>query len=162
MISKKELMRWLATIPEDADVSIDDGGLNLVVIGETEDTYLEVGGIPEKEPDDATIRASIHSDDYNMDENFNAVAWFRQASDDEIQALAEIGWRGDRPADEVGLFFSKQDGHPAALVIAYVTVRRRAGADMGFEVVVDHADALEWVRVARPALFEKIIKLLGK
>ena len=59
MIDKQELIRWLNTLPEDADVAIDEGGLTLVEVefipnhnpdyqGPYEETgaYLEVGGIP--------------------------------------------------------------------------------------------------------------------
>lgn len=42
----KEVKRWLETIPDREEVAIDDGGLCLVVVNH-ENTYLEVGGIPE-------------------------------------------------------------------------------------------------------------------
>ncbi len=52
MMSKKQLERWLKTLPKDANIAIDDGGLSLVEIDEdlkeTGD-YLEIGGKPEDE-----------------------------------------------------------------------------------------------------------------
>lgn len=48
-ISAKEVIRWLRTLDQDAEIAIDDGGLTLVEIdGEA---YLEVGGFPD--PDEA-------------------------------------------------------------------------------------------------------------
>jgi len=63
MMSKKEIERWLSTLPEDADVAIDEGGLSLVEInanGSQGHAYMEVGGIPdegdeeEEGPDDGS------------------------------------------------------------------------------------------------------------
>jgi hypothetical protein len=39
------IKRWLATLPEDAEIGVDGGGLTLVVDGD--DSYLEVGGMPD-------------------------------------------------------------------------------------------------------------------
>ena len=38
---------WLATLGDDAEVAIDDGGLMLVLV-DNPDVYLEVGGVPRK------------------------------------------------------------------------------------------------------------------
>jgi hypothetical protein len=40
-----ELIQWLNTLPQDAEIWIDEGGLSL----EGEDFYYEVGGEPEDE-----------------------------------------------------------------------------------------------------------------
>lgn len=40
-----ELTHWLETVPKEAEVGIDDGGLSLQVVGSPL-TYLEVGGLP--------------------------------------------------------------------------------------------------------------------
>ena len=45
MMTKQEISAWLETLPEGAEVGIDDGGLCLLVLGSEE--YLEVGGLPE-------------------------------------------------------------------------------------------------------------------
>jgi len=44
-IPVSELRRWLETIPNDEEVGIDDDGLSLQVVGDSQ-TYLEVGGLP--------------------------------------------------------------------------------------------------------------------
>ena len=45
MLSNLALKNWLATLPDDAQVGVDEGGLNLVVFGDGE-YYLELGGLP--------------------------------------------------------------------------------------------------------------------
>lgn len=56
MMGKKEIERWLSTLPDDANVAIDEGGLNLVEVdddGNEGEAYIEVGGIPlDDEPED--------------------------------------------------------------------------------------------------------------
>ena len=47
MIEKNELIRWLNTLPEGAEVGVDDGGLTLRVSNES--AYLEVGGLEQPE-----------------------------------------------------------------------------------------------------------------
>lgn len=46
----KVVKAWLATVKDDEDVAIDEGGLTLVVVGG--DAYLEVGGDPTGGDDD--------------------------------------------------------------------------------------------------------------
>ena len=48
-IDVNELIRWLRTLPDDADVAIDEGGLTLVEV--EGDAYMEVGGLPNDEID---------------------------------------------------------------------------------------------------------------
>lgn len=43
MITAKELKRWINTLPKDAQVYVDDGGLTLLVDVDSE-AYLEIGG----------------------------------------------------------------------------------------------------------------------
>ena len=50
MMKAREIKEWLDTLNPDADVSIDDGGLALIVVGQ-EGAYCEVGGVPEPERD---------------------------------------------------------------------------------------------------------------
>lgn len=56
MMPKKELERWLSTLPEDADVAIDEGGLTIVEVnpdGSQGEAYLEVGMMPEEEQEES-------------------------------------------------------------------------------------------------------------
>ena len=52
MMEKKEIEIWLATLPDNANVAIDEGGLALVEVGDDgieTDAYLEVGLTPREE-----------------------------------------------------------------------------------------------------------------
>lgn len=52
MISVSELLDWVATLPLNHNVAIDEGGLTLVEVDlelKTTEAYLEVGGEPENE-----------------------------------------------------------------------------------------------------------------
>lgn len=46
MMYASEISEWLATLPADAAIGVDDGGLVLRVEGESH-IYLEIGGMPE-------------------------------------------------------------------------------------------------------------------
>lgn len=48
MMPKREVQEWLDSLPDDAEISIDDGGLCLVTDAESS-SYLEIGGLPEEE-----------------------------------------------------------------------------------------------------------------
>jgi hypothetical protein len=53
MMTKRQIWRWLNTLPPDAQVGIDEGGLALQEWNG--EAYLEVGGLPEEEGyEDAT------------------------------------------------------------------------------------------------------------
>jgi hypothetical protein len=45
-IDKSELMNWLESVPDDALVAIDEGGLALVVVDREDSHWIEVGGNP--------------------------------------------------------------------------------------------------------------------
>jgi hypothetical protein len=47
MMNMKDVRDWLNTLPEDAVIGIDEGGLSLQMLGGEE--YLELGGLPEDE-----------------------------------------------------------------------------------------------------------------
>lgn len=51
MVTNDELGSWLAGLPDDAHVGVNEGGLVLLVLEDPEN-YLEIGGMPEgfKEP----------------------------------------------------------------------------------------------------------------
>lgn len=48
MMPVQEIINWLSTLPMDAEVGIDEGGLALQVVN-SPDIYLELGGLPEDE-----------------------------------------------------------------------------------------------------------------
>lgn len=61
MISTREFKRWVATLSDDTEVAIDDGGLTIVELEPCgphrsqripTGAYQELGGIPEPEDDE--------------------------------------------------------------------------------------------------------------
>jgi hypothetical protein len=52
MMAAAELKRWLKTLPDDAEVGIDEGGLTLQA--NHAGAYLEVGGLVEDDDEEAT------------------------------------------------------------------------------------------------------------
>lgn len=48
MMKAAEVKSWLESIPGDADVAVDEGGLMLVLVSDPS-IYIEVGGEPEDE-----------------------------------------------------------------------------------------------------------------
>lgn len=61
MTSVKELREFLKRVHDDTNIAIDDGGLTLVLCtadGEETGSYIEVGGLPDKESrNDAEVRS---------------------------------------------------------------------------------------------------------
>jgi len=92
------------------------------------------------------IKACITGDGTTVDVEFDAVAWFEQASDDEIEELAGIGWGGNYEADAVAEFVAG----------SVPSVRKVIDKGQGFEVHVDVAQALAWLAEHRPTLCERI------
>lgn len=55
------------------------------------------------------IQGYIHTDDYEHEAHFDAEPWFRRASDEQIEALADIDWGGNYPADDVAWWMRGKD-----------------------------------------------------
>ncbi len=47
--TKAELTGWLASVEDEDLVAIDEGGLALVLVGQEDEVYFEIGGVPEDE-----------------------------------------------------------------------------------------------------------------
>jgi hypothetical protein len=100
------------------------------------------------------IRADIADDIGIYEQVFDAEAWFEQASDEEILELADTGFGGDYPADNVAYFM--EDRHRGvARTLEYARIEGRDGA-VGFEVHVDPGHAMAWIRFHRKHLLEHI------
>lgn len=50
-VRKAQLLAWIATLPDDVEIAVDEGGLCLVVEGC--DAYYEIGGLPLTEDDES-------------------------------------------------------------------------------------------------------------
>lgn len=104
-------------------------------------------------PSEIVVPAEVHTDDYQVEVDFNAVPWLNQASEQEIIDLAECGWRGDYPADAVAQHSVKW--YPQ---IDDVFSHKSGNEDLsGFEVVVDEGLAMAWLKENRNSVFKKII-----
>lgn len=98
------------------------------------------------------VAASVHSDDRLYEAHFNAGMWLSRASDGEIRALHEIGFRGDYAADAVAEYFERTNPEIAA-VFEYCRRSQAGGREgVGFECVVDEEKAMEWLKAHRPNL----------
>lgn len=115
--------------------------------------------------DTLKIKAEVHSDDHNIEVEFDAVPWFQQATDDEILDLAGCGWGGDYPADAVARFFSDSNSVGDALnqdiagLFDYLEIIKNdpfKEDQSGFECHVDEASAMKWLETNRPALFQQL------
>jgi hypothetical protein len=100
------------------------------------------------------IPAECHSDDGVVTAAFDATPWFEQASELEIFRLAECGWGGDYPADEVAYFMSLRSDDVARM-FKYVEILSHLENAPGFECRIERESALEWLRVNRAAIHAK-------
>jgi len=105
-----------------------------------------------------TIKAETHSDDHNVETEFDAVHWFTIATDAQILNLADCGWGGDYPADEVAQWSSDlYDGVDKVFNYIATIQDDPSKKDMsGFECHVNESDAMEWLKEHRPHLYEQL------
>lgn len=94
------------------------------------------------------VRAIMRTDDGQYEIHFDATEYFAQASDDELLRLAECGWAGDYPADDVAEYFDRPQNPRMREAF-----REKEG---GFEVRVHDGDAMAWLRRNRPTLYAAI------
>lgn len=78
--------------------------------------------------------------------HINAVSWFPQASDEEIVALMEAGFKGEA-VKVVARFLAVEN---PAREIEFVLRRAESGID--FEIDMDPLTSLAWIRRERPYL----------
>jgi hypothetical protein len=97
------------------------------------------------------IRAEVHSDDHKVEVNFDATAWFQQASEDEIVSVAACGWQYDYPTDNIAIWYSAANEEVQKLFFYLGIVQ-----DQGFGCWVHANDALAWLAENRPAARRKI------
>lgn len=106
------------------------------------------------------IPAEVYSDDRIVEVNFDALPFFQQASAEELQQLAECGWGGDYPADQVAIHCA-DDNADVQRVFDYLGYRpRHYGETVGFECHVEEAPALEWLKANRPEVYKSVHEFL--
>jgi hypothetical protein len=97
-----------------------------------------------------SIRAEAHTDDRVYEVSFDATAYFAQASDASWRDIHKCGWGGYFPADCVAEFMVSQNKDLAALFDYNARARKR-----GFECNVEPNEAMSWLQVHRPVLYEE-------
>ena len=111
---------------------------------------LDPGPLPTTTDEAAgRIRASLRIDDidpFRLDVDFDAAPWFRAATDEQVQTLANCGWGGNYPADEVAAWIRRANREVDALL---VLIEARGA---GYECHVDADDAIAWLGTHRPHL----------
>lgn len=90
------------------------------------------------------IPAEVHSDDYVYSIEFDALEWFMQANDEDIQELQDYDFGGDYPSDDIALFQNNLD---IKNLFAYIEKQ-----NIGFECRVNKEAAIKWVKENRPGL----------
>ena len=87
------------------------------------------------------VTASAYDDEhYHEVPEFDCTPWFEQAADEDIVALADCGWGGDYPADQVAEYFEYNNHYPE--IVALFQYKRS-----GFECHVNETEAVAWLRV---------------
>lgn len=91
------------------------------------------------------VPASVNSDDWEYDVEFDALPWLEQATDEAIEKLWECECGGDYPADEVAQFMEDRNSD-----IAVLLEHCRNNREMGFECHVNKEQLWAWVVTHRP------------
>lgn len=105
------------------------------------------------------VKAECHSDDRVYEVDFNAVPWLRAAKSKDIVALARCGWGGDYPADEVTMYMAGKNSSVKDM-FKYIELKKKGGADIGFECHALKSAAMGWLMVNRPSVYRTIKKLI--
>ncbi|WP_415913353.1 hypothetical protein [Neptuniibacter sp. QD37_11] len=98
-----------------------------------------------------SIPAKVWADSHESSAEFDALPWFKQASDKEIKDLANIHWREDFAADAVAEYMIP---HDKGVADVFGFANRVHGTPAykdrdGFEVSVDSEAALAWLKTNR-------------
>jgi hypothetical protein len=102
------------------------------------------------------IRATMTSDDDAYVVRFDASDWFEHASEEDVRALAGVGWMRDYEADVVAKHFDRPQNPTMREAFRHIR-----GGRVGFEVEVNDRDALEWLKKFRPEWYENIVGEFG-
>jgi hypothetical protein len=88
------------------------------------------------------IKAECHSDDMKAAYRFDAVPYFRQATDQAIIDLASCNWGGDYPADDVAYHMLAIGHQNVTKMFTYLEIIRNSKQNAGFECHVDAQSAI--------------------
>jgi hypothetical protein len=102
-----------------------------------------------------TIPAKIYSNDFAKYADFDAVAWFCEASKECILELARLGWSGEYAAEQVARY-PRIAEDAVADVLAYAMYLRHGGLECRTRCSVDSVAALEWLAYHRPEVLSAL------
>ncbi len=103
------------------------------------------------------IKATLIDDNEIFYIDFNVTAWFEQANDDQIVALAKSGWSCSEEADVVADFFSNQDKEVMEFFTCLGLVNKMS-LGCGYHCAISNDDAIKWVTIARSHLVKAICR----
>lgn len=102
------------------------------------------------------IKAEVHDDNHTHTVPFEAEGWFQSASDDDIRGLAKAGWTGCSLSDDIA---NTSDSEAVRKFFDDLNIAHSFFPHgLGYEVVVDEADALDFLAMERPDLFAELTK----
>jgi hypothetical protein len=106
------------------------------------------------------ITATATTDDLAIHVDFDATPYFEQASEEELLALADCGWGGDYPADDVAHFMEGSGDKQLDRLFTYLEIKNDFRSDdddpTGFEVQIARGEALDWLTNFKPEVLAKI------
>lgn len=103
---------------------------------------------PERPGKKFIIAAEVHDDDWLHQVHFEALDWFEQATEEELKALIDCGFRGDYASDWVAEWTADHNTE----VQAIMDWIQEEGS--GFEVSVNEDDAMVWLAHYRPHMVD--------
>lgn len=102
------------------------------------------------------VPAECHSDDHVVECPFDAARWLAKAITQKIIDLAQCGWGGDYPADNVAIYMGDKDKE-IEFMFKYIEHYNKAHKEhIGFECHVQEAEAMAWLKKNRPSVFHKV------
>jgi hypothetical protein len=109
---------------------------------------------PEAEPVRHPIPAELHADDGGATANFDAAAFFEQASDEDLVELGKLQWESSYESDAIAEFMNGKDqGVTDVYDYREQHPQQLNGDTNGFDVHLDAAAAEAWLEANRPHLF---------
>lgn len=111
-----------------------------------------------QEDSEPVIAAALTTDDHVFEATFDALAYFEQASIENLRALVDCGFGGDYPADEVAEFFQGKNAEVDAVFdyVARISDLPSKKDVSGFECYIDENHAVDWLKKNRPAALSSL------
>lgn len=109
------------------------------------------------------VRAEVYDETGLKKVEFDAAAWFAQASDDDIIKLRNMGWANDWTSDRIAEYFADSNEDIADL-LNFCRTNHRTYEPQGFEssqgfgCSIDEDSAMAWLKQHRPVLWTWLLR----